>query len=63
VAFISGIKTLDQDHVLASCGRFLPDYMVPRKIYLLDQLPLNANHKIDRGKLVRLLEVPCESSR
>ena len=56
VAFVSGIKTLDEARILASCGNLLPDYMVPRKIYLVDSLPLNVNQKIDRGKLSSLLE-------
>ena len=56
VAFVSGVKTLDQERVLASCGDVLPDYMVPKKLYLIDELPLNPNQKIDRGKLANLLE-------
>jgi amino acid adenylation domain-containing protein len=34
----------------------LPDYMVPRELRLLAELPLNANGKWDRGVLIRLLE-------
>src|SRR5215467_7053992 len=56
VAFVSGLKALDQRHILAICGDALPDYMVPKKIYLVDELPLNPNQKIDRGKLSNLLE-------
>jgi len=56
VAFISGLKTLDQERILASCGNVLPDYMVPKRLYLIDDLPLNPNQKIDRGKLTNLLE-------
>jgi amino acid adenylation domain-containing protein len=54
-AFVSGVQTLDQDHVIASCSHTLPDYMVPKKIYLLDEMPLNPNGKIDRRKLANLL--------
>lgn len=56
VAFVSGLEKLDKDRVLAACGNVLPDYMVPKKIYLVDELPLNSNQKIDRAKLTYLLE-------
>ncbi len=56
VAFLSGIGSVDQDRLLARCGEVLPDYMVPKKIYLLDEMPLNPNGKIDRRKLMSLLE-------
>src|SRR5205807_3335071 len=48
---VSGVKGFDQARILANCGDVLPDYMVPKKIYLLDELPLNSNQKIDRGEL------------
>jgi amino acid adenylation domain-containing protein len=56
VAFVAGVETLDQNRVLACCGDVLPDYMVPKKIYLIDGLPLNPNRKIDRRKLASLLQ-------
>src|SRR5579859_206922 len=56
VAFISGVKAFDEHRVLARCGEFLPDYMVPKKIYLVDALPRKPNQKIDRVKLSNLLE-------
>jgi len=33
----------------------LPEYMVPRQIHYLDDVPLNFNGKIDRSQLVKLL--------
>lgn len=56
VAFVSGVGSVDQDRVLARCSEVLPDYMVPKKIYLIDEMPLNPNGKIDRRKLASLLE-------
>ena len=56
VAFVSGVRNLDKASVLANCSALLPDYMVPKNIYLIDELPLNSNQKIDRGKLASLLE-------
>ncbi len=56
VAFVSGGSNLDDLHILNRCREVLPDYMVPRKIYRLEEMPLNDNRKIDRKKLVKLLE-------
>jgi len=56
VAFVSGASNLDDLHILNRCREALPDYMVPRKIYRLEEMPLNDNRKIDRKNLVKLLE-------
>jgi len=45
-------RALIKDHA----RRTLPDYMVPREVYLIDSMPLNPNGKIDRGALFRRLE-------
>ena len=56
VAFVSGVSDVDEVHILNRCREALPDYMVPRKIYWLEEMPLNDNGKIDRKKLAKLLE-------
>jgi len=56
VAFVSGVDALDHDEVLAYCSKVLPGYMVPRKVYLCDEMPLNTNGKIDRSRLVSMLK-------
>jgi amino acid adenylation domain-containing protein len=58
VAFVSGQKVLDEGKALKYCRTYLPGYMVPRRIYALDALPLNLNGKVDRRGLVRMLEGP-----
>lgn len=55
VAFVAGVQSLDPDRVIARCSQILPDYMVPKRIYLLDEMPLSSNAKIDRRKLANLL--------
>lgn len=32
-------------------GQFLPEYMIPRSIVVMDQLPMNTNGKLDRKKI------------
>jgi acyl-coenzyme A synthetase/AMP-(fatty) acid ligase len=56
VTFVSGLETLDENRALAYCRDRLPDYMVPRKVVLINDMPVNANGKIDKAGLVRLLQ-------
>jgi amino acid adenylation domain-containing protein len=56
VAFVSGLESLDQRRILNACREILPDYMVPKEITVVEELPLNVNGKIDRTKLVQVLE-------
>jgi long-chain acyl-CoA synthetase len=39
------------DEVLAVCRRYLPKHMVPRSVFVLDALPLNANGKLAKSQL------------
>jgi len=55
VAFVAD-PSLDRIALRRSLSARLPDYMVPRELHLVDELPLNANGKHDRGALVALLE-------
>src|SRR5690606_14319016 len=47
---------LDKKAVLLHLKKYLPDYMLPEKIYVLESLPLNNSGKIDRTKLKKILE-------
>ena len=59
-AFVAA-PSIDANAVRARLGERLPDYMVPRTIYALDDIPLNANGKFDRNALLALLdEEHCE---
>lgn len=55
VAFVSGAG-LDPLALQASCKQSLSDYMVPSTIHIVDDMPLNANGKVDRGALLKRLE-------
>lgn len=54
VAFVTtrGHEPLDRDSLFAYCRQQLPGYMLPSQIVHRDVLPLNANSKIDRRRLV-----------
>jgi len=60
VGFVAG-QGLEAAEVLASVRAALPDYMVPREIRVLPELPLNANGKLDRRALAERLATPAES--
>ncbi len=54
VAFVNGAG-IDVAELKNACKTSLPDYMVPARIILIDEMPLNANGKIDRAALRALL--------
>ena len=54
VAFIVS-SDADVKQILDHLRERLPSYMVPRSLQLLQQFPLNANGKIDRGRLTEML--------
>jgi amino acid adenylation domain-containing protein len=46
VGFVTG-GLLDTDDVRSMMSKALPDYMVPSRIVMLEEMPLNANDKVD----------------
>ena len=56
IAFVSRNEAVDENVVLAECRESLPEYMIPRRIYLRSEFPLNANGKTDRQVLIRHLD-------
>jgi amino acid adenylation domain-containing protein len=45
-----------RDEVREEMKKRVPDYMIPKRVHLLDTLPLGATGKIDRKALVRMLD-------
>jgi len=56
VAVLCGTNSSVNDRVFELCGQRLPRYMVPTAVYHFDQLPLNANGKLDRRQIAEQLE-------
>lgn len=57
VGFFSGsAKNYQENDVIGQCKNSLPEYMIPKRIYMLPSLPLSANGKIDRSELSRMLQ-------
>lgn len=56
VAFVAGEESLDIAALREALAARLPDYMLPREVHVLPELPLNANGKFDRRALRARLE-------
>jgi amino acid adenylation domain-containing protein len=54
VAFLGGFDG-PTSNIRAAMQQRLPNYMVPARILVLPELPLNSNGKVDRNQLVALL--------
>jgi len=61
VAFVSG-SSIDAAALRRSLQETLPPFSLPRRIEVLDRMPLNANGKIDRLALVARLEAEESSA-
>lgn len=60
IAAFIGDTAVDTAALRDQVAARLPDYMVPRRIELLDELPLNANGKFDRNRLLATLDEPAQ---
>lgn len=55
VSIVCKMTNLDKDEIIEHCKSKLPRIMVPKKIYFIDEMPLNINGKIDRNQLKKML--------
>ena len=55
IGFVACEEEVDEWSLREALGKFLPDYMVPSRIFVWTELPKNANGKVDRQQLKALL--------
>jgi len=55
-AFVGGVDGADAERLRARLRDSLPRHMIPRRLHMLEELPLNANGKVDRRALVATLD-------
>jgi len=59
VAVIQAPNTEDQPHlyreIVAHCNKRLPSYKVPKKIFFIDEFPLNSSNKVDLAALKEIV--------
>jgi D-alanine--poly(phosphoribitol) ligase subunit 1 len=55
VAFV-GAKTIEDGQIIRALKARLPPYMIPSRIFPLENMPLNTNGKVDRKALRQILE-------
>ncbi len=51
VGFVCG-SSRAQGEIISTCRAHLPSYMVPRRIFLVESIPVNSNGKVDRKALL-----------
>ena len=51
VGYVASDSGLEGKGVIGAVRKIVPDYMVPKKVVVLEQLPKNQNGKIDRNAL------------
>jgi amino acid adenylation domain-containing protein len=55
---VAGASALSTDEVLAEAARWLPDFMLPQEVRVVDTLPLTGNGKLNRRALTAMTEAP-----
>ncbi|MCW8914504.1 MAG: AMP-binding protein [Magnetovibrio sp.] len=56
VGAYQGNPNMDGEGIRAALSKMLPDYMIPRSLMNVDEMPLNKNGKVDRPKIRELYE-------
>lgn len=59
VGFMLGDVTSSSDEIREELSTTLPNYMVPTRVVVVEEFPLNANGKVDRKQLAEQLQQPA----
>jgi amino acid adenylation domain-containing protein len=59
VAVVHEDSNASEREIIEHCRRVLPDYMVPARVYRLADFPLNPNGKVDRNRLLAIVDERC----
>lgn len=51
VAYVVTSEPLDEQRVISACRRLVAGFKVPKRVFSLDALPVNATGKVERGRL------------
>lgn len=54
-AFVCGVES-NQEDFKEALKTYLPDYMIPKYIHFVSEIPLSANGKVDRNQLLRMYQ-------
>ena len=52
LAFAASSESLDEQMIMSQLAEFLPDYMIPNRVFVKTTLPKNPNGKVDRQQLM-----------
>lgn len=63
VGFVAISETVNDKVLLSDLSRFLPEYMIPSRLIVMEKLPTNQNGKVDRHQLRTILEQSGHSDR
>ncbi len=55
---MSSSESIDENKVRQDVQEIIPEYMVPSKVVVLEDLPKNPNGKVDRKRLSELYNRP-----
>ncbi len=54
--FLTSDCTMTETQIIGAVKEHVPDYMVPAEIFFLEHMPVNANGKVDRNQLSKIIE-------